>query len=351
MQSTNRNDVIDAFRGIAIALVIAYHYTVRWTPPQSPVDLYGYSVAFSPLFDLGRYGVHVFFVISGLVITMTVLRSASALDFAVRRFARIMPAFIVASVLTFAVCQLGPAELRSTLLDFVASFTFMPEKFGLDYVDGAYWSLSIEIRFYAWVALSFLFIRNNFWVGLLVPAFLSLFITSGPLSWFLIAGYWPLFLFGMAGWYGIFERKVTPAAILGLAGAVILTFTPQVPSETAFILFWVVLMFAMMIFKSPSIPGLPWLGRISYSLYLIHQNIGVTLVGWLTGVGAPDAVAIALAVAIVVGLSWFLFNWIERPGQKWFMSGYRAVAAFARRPASLSEIEARPTKAESNLPN
>ena len=33
---TGRNQIIDAYRGIAILMVLAFHYTVRWP------DLYGF---------------------------------------------------------------------------------------------------------------------------------------------------------------------------------------------------------------------------------------------------------------------------------------------------------------------
>src|ERR1700760_1801195 len=133
-----RNDIIDAFRGVSIILVMLFHYTVRWRPPEWPKDLYGYDTVFPQAFDLGRFGVSIFFVISGLVITMTVLRSGHAFEFAVKRFARIFPAFTVASLVTLGICQFGPPDLRRGVIDFLAGFTFMPEKFGHDYVDGAY---------------------------------------------------------------------------------------------------------------------------------------------------------------------------------------------------------------------
>ena len=62
----SRIQVIDAFRGIAILAVMAYHYTVRWP------EFYGYSSSYSELFRIGQYGVHLFFVVSGLVITIGV---------------------------------------------------------------------------------------------------------------------------------------------------------------------------------------------------------------------------------------------------------------------------------------
>src|SRR5690242_5139659 len=98
-----RNDTIDAFRGIAILGVLLFHYALRWAPPWYGTNLYGYGRAWPDALALGAVGVYLFFVISGLVITMTVLQSQSGLEFAVRRFARLYPAFLVGICLTLVV--------------------------------------------------------------------------------------------------------------------------------------------------------------------------------------------------------------------------------------------------------
>ena len=323
MAAAKRNDVIDALRGVAIILVLIFHYTVRYTPPRWPTDLYGFDHVFDARLALGRYGVHIFFVISGLVITMTALRAKSALDFAVKRVARIIPALAVAALITLAICQFGPPDLRRTPLDFLATFTFMPDKLGREYVDGVYWSLSIEMRFYAWVAASALILGRRFWMGLLVPAALSLFITSGAVSWFLIVSYWPFFFLGMAIWYALFERERIPAVVLGLAGAGLLFFRGEHWLEPPSVLLVSALMAALLM-REPRLFVLPWIGRISYSLYLIHNVIGVILIGALTRAGAPDLVAIAVAVALMILASWVLFERVEGPGQRLVLRAYNA---------------------------
>src|ERR1700731_2109574 len=103
-----RNNTIDAFRGIAILGVLLFHYLVRWAPPWYGINLYGYRRVYPDALVLGALGVYLFFVISGLVITMTVLRSGSALEFVVRRFARLYPAFLVGICLTLAGPGISP---------------------------------------------------------------------------------------------------------------------------------------------------------------------------------------------------------------------------------------------------
>src|SRR5690606_33895380 len=67
---------------------------------------------------------------------------------------------------------------------------------------------------------------------------------------------------------------------------------------------------------------LAWVGSISYSLYLLHQNLGVTLIGYLTGWGFPDFVAMAGASAALMAIAYMSFTYIEKPGAKLIMSFY-----------------------------
>lgn len=61
---------------------------------------------------------------------------------------------------------------------------------------------------------------------------------------------------------------------------------------------------------------LAWIGRISYSLYLIHQRIGVTLIGHLKAAHhLSDAVAISATVAAAIALAALMFYGIEQPAK------------------------------------
>src|SRR4051794_31539154 len=87
-----RIELIDAFRGVAIIAVMLFHYLFEWRKEIDHLD------AVASWASVGALGVELFFVISGLVITMTILGSRSVIDFAVKRVARLYPAFAVASL-------------------------------------------------------------------------------------------------------------------------------------------------------------------------------------------------------------------------------------------------------------
>src|SRR3954471_5447882 len=91
---------LDALRGVAVLLVVAFHYTARFA------EAYPAAGAGAPDFSFGAYGVHLFFIISGFVIIMTVDRSERAADFVVARFSRLFPAYWTAILITSAVLWL-----------------------------------------------------------------------------------------------------------------------------------------------------------------------------------------------------------------------------------------------------
>jgi len=84
---------LDSLRGIAAFAVLLFHFTyVNDAHRMAPFGL-----------AAGKYGVELFFVISGFVIFMTLERSGSVRQFAVSRIARLFPAYWAAIFCTASV--------------------------------------------------------------------------------------------------------------------------------------------------------------------------------------------------------------------------------------------------------
>jgi peptidoglycan/LPS O-acetylase OafA/YrhL len=329
-----RNDTIDAFRGIAILGVLLFHYSVLWAPPWYRTNLYGYGRAWPDGLVLGAVGVYLFFVISGLVITMTVLRSRSGLEFVVRRFARLYPAFLVGICLTLAVTGLSaiPA-FKVSFGDVVAILTMNPTAFHRHYVDGAYWSLAIEIKFYALVAVAFALLRDRFWIAIAGVAALGFAAFAfGITKQILLARYGPLFLAGMAVWFWLFEKRPLPALVLACE-ALVLYVAYRHKFELARVSPWLphlclglsvaALVVLLAMARNTRMGPLSAIGRISYSLYLIHQNIGVIIIASLTAIGLSDIPAFLMTTGICFTAAALMFRFVELPAQRVIMSAYR----------------------------
>ncbi|HEV3023233.1 MAG TPA: acyltransferase, partial [Pirellulales bacterium] len=134
---------LDALRGLAALAVVSFHFTCRFD------GLFGHATPLRFSVPLGEYGVDFFFILSGFVILMTLDRTASAGEFAVGRFARLYPAYWAAAALTFAVVQCcGLPGQAVSVGEAVVNATMLQHLLGAPHIDGAYWSLEVELLFY-----------------------------------------------------------------------------------------------------------------------------------------------------------------------------------------------------------
>lgn len=138
---------IDSLRGIAAISVMLFHYTVIY-PGMFPAQR-----SVNAAFELGTYGVFLFFAISGFVISLTLHATPTVMDFAVKRFARLFPLYWAAVALTTCVVQLSgmallqvPAPVVLINLSMLQGFLLVPN------VDGVYWTLTVELAFYVCAA-------------------------------------------------------------------------------------------------------------------------------------------------------------------------------------------------------
>jgi peptidoglycan/LPS O-acetylase OafA/YrhL len=151
----DRQPELDYLRGVACLMVVFFHYLVRgpkvgWTgdahfPWAESVAMYGH------------YGVQLFFMISGFVIYKSAT-GRSVDDFAKARFWRLYPAYWIAILLTSAfVLVAGERRFQVSFQDFLWNFTMFQGWAKASNVDGAYWSLQVELLFYLYVALAIKF--------------------------------------------------------------------------------------------------------------------------------------------------------------------------------------------------
>jgi len=336
--SGRRSEVIDGFRAISIFSVLLFHYLVRWSPPLNSDDFYGYHYRYSEFFRIGQFGVHIFFVISGLVIAMTIVKSQSVVDFAVRRFARLYPAYFVAATLLAVIISISGGVLHVSLRDYLATLTMAAPQLGAHYVDGAYWSLFVEVKFYILVAALFVVLKNNFWVGLIAVSLIGAVIRPyypHMAELLLMVHFLPLFLIGISGWYYIYNSQIGVAAALLATGllcyalnAASLVQEMRAPSldfvAHTMILGGAAVMMFMLRFRSYTRFGpLAYIGRASYSWYLIHQSLGVIVISFLCGrLGFPDFVGFGTALVLSLAVACAMFEWVELPAQRMILRSW-----------------------------
>jgi peptidoglycan/LPS O-acetylase OafA/YrhL len=186
---------IDVLRGLAVLAVVLHHVHLRFVLNHFDVAALLPKPIARVVFWSGYYGVIVFFVISGFLITNLSLRRWSALPriearaFYAMRFARIVPCLLaliaVLSILHLAgvadyVIDPAKASLPRAIVAALAfHFNWLEGTRG--YLPGSWdvlWSLSIEEAFYAFFPLICIALRSE---RAIVIALIG-FVAIGPVS-------------------------------------------------------------------------------------------------------------------------------------------------------------------------
>jgi exopolysaccharide production protein ExoZ len=347
---------LDLIRFAAASLVMVFHY--------------GHDVGPIPLSWGGWVGVEVFFVLSGYVISASSEGSAPW-TFARNRLVRLMPAVWLCSSLIAIVCvaraaypDLGARYMRSMVLWPMGSW-----------VDGAFWTLPVEVAFYAlvflcllgkarlaWLLRAIAIVSFAFWalrlgsqyqletvadhlpesfarfsmlsfgcyfaVGGLMRevltrgpnlerlVFLALSVTGGTVQIAFAGSNWP-----PEGWAAahVHAGKIVPALVwLGLVAAMAASVMGNVAAWRRF---------------APAAPAIRLLGLTTYPLYLMHETIGNAL-KWTPALRTP---LVASGLAIVVSVAFA--SAIEPPAQRWLRRALDGLASLPSRRAGRVPVD------------
>lgn len=335
-----RSRHLDGLRTLAIAWVVLYHYAWFWAPAGKGASLLPYGDALSdiPLAQYGYLGVCLFFVISGIVITLSLDRAPSPGAFAWARLVRLWPTLVLCGTLTFiATSILGPPALQRSWVEAMASLTFLPPpyiaKLGASsdwhWLDGAYWSLWTEVRFYAITGTLFFLVRPHFLAAWSLFAALSATVhiiglmglaQADALSRLLFAEYQPFFSAGIALAYITKGTDQSRAALLFAASWLLaLSYTSSPANLTLIAATSAAFALPTIVALRPNwIPFLAWrpvsaIGQASYSYYLLHQNFGLALLLALPFTGSASICAMVAIQVTLIAASRLILHSYERP--------------------------------------
>ena len=342
---TRRLTELDGLRGLAALFVFTSHLKFA-LPGRNPLA----ALQLTPLGILwgGQAAVDFFFVLSGFVLALPFMRAAPAGAlpgfygrFVLLRVLRIYPAYWLALLFCLLAMQLfAPAGMAGTSPwaqefwrhgwgDLSASVLtrhiLLVPNFDSRLIDPVSWTLVVEMRMS--LLLPFMILACRAWGGrigtpLLLLLSLALGLRIGALHFL------PLFAFGVAlarHWPG----KPVPgaanrnplfwlllgAALVAYGNAYILDLrraSDYVAGAGAALLILLALQptaFGAFLNRAP----VQFLGRVSYSFYLLHLPTFLLLLSWLMPVLHSVTAVFVLAVPLVCLLSWLSFVLVERP--------------------------------------
>jgi peptidoglycan/LPS O-acetylase OafA/YrhL len=345
---------VDALRGVAAIGVVLYHV---YTKNVVPMSGYRLPEPLHAIFNNGNLGVYMFFVISGFVITQSI-RGASITPrfvgwFALRRSLRLDPPYwaTMAAMVSLAYVsghvQRDHAALPMPSWDAVIAHLFYLQGFlGYPQIVGVFWTLCFEVQFYlalvilAGVAQWRRGALRSRWI-LFAPLWLvSLACVASspdPTQEFLFVYAWPYFFLGVVvNW--VYHRDDAPI-VLAIVAAGTAALLPFAPLKAGIALVTAGSIFAVATWGRLATltlgRAMQYLGRISYSLYLIHMLVGTPLVRLALRHTGGHGVATAgtaigvmvLAMAVSIGAAHIMYLVVERPAIRW---SHRLLTPFRR---------------------
>lgn len=362
---------MDGLRGIAALVVVACH--VMSTLPGIGNAVNGDRAAeltaaeswavFSPLHVLwnGTPAVHVFFVLSGFVLVLPFTRPGAAKSWAqyyAKRFFRLyLPAWASLAVAVALILMIPrtASPLQSPWADMYVIDPSVGQvlKDGLlmlsaSTINTPLWSLKWEVAFSLLLpAYVFLALRWRRLWHVKIGAALLLSVVGGvqDVDWLT---YLPIFAIGAV--LGAERERISAltrswprfvwffvaAAGLFLANAEWISREQPVPGVEAVVTVGALLIVLLFVScgsakKLGDTAVAQWLGRVSFSLYLVHLPIILAGVTLLRSVSLP--LALAVSVAASFGIAELFFRYVEQPAHRLSTAAGRAVARRTRRDA------------------
>lgn len=334
---TSRLPALDVLRFIAAMAVVSYHYLACYLPRES---LAVWLAGAAELARFGYLGVDLFFLISGFVILWSI-QGRNASEFVVSRIGRLYPSFWAAMLLTTAfITFLGPSvpslNLNPVSLGrLAANATMMPQIFDQQRIDGVYWTLEVEIRFYFLVFILLLLrqvghVERWLYVWLAISLANAVWTLPGLVRFLSVDPYAPLFIGGCL-LFAVHVKGWSIARAIGLLASIVMAMyqttavqaqfiTPDALSAivvpllvlSCFVIFYIALklkgngLYARIAYR---------LGALTYPLYLIHAMIGKIMLGYLLPkLGAP--MALTITVLFILVLAQALVVAVDEPARK-----------------------------------
>jgi peptidoglycan/LPS O-acetylase OafA/YrhL len=311
MTSINsRNLYVDFIRGISIILVLLLHFGLAYHLSDSILGTLFSKKVIRAITSNGNYGVTMFFVLSGFLITSKCIERYKGLGkidskaFYLMRFARIIPSLILI-LLILVLLSITPLDIFhnsksvSMVTTVISVLTFwhnvLMQKVGyFNYCINIIWSLSVEEVFYfTFPILCILFKKEKYiipvWIAFIIfaPVYRSFHTDDEIIA---LYGYWSCFdgigigccAALLAKRYTITRVKGKLLCFSGIALIAITYFYNNIMDNVVFGVSLVAIGTAIVLIQTYNRPAIPifskniiakivcWFGKCSYELYLFH---------------------------------------------------------------------------------
>ncbi len=321
---------LDALRALAAINLLLFHFTHVYQVKYGYVGSLGFELPY------GKYGVQLFFMLSGFVNAMTILKKRDASDFVVNRLVRIYPAFWMVVMLNVLLFSVAPIHLGTLSTQQVfANFTAIPGLFGEGSMEPVTWTIQVEMLFYGIILV--LFLTGALDKPLRTIAVLVTFSLVGCLCMdymasinpdayglsfltffrgLLILDYLPLFAIGML-LHEIYSGRSGRWANIGgvVFSAIVFHVIDDHGHNPVVTIGFIGLLTASAYGKLPVLRLKPFvfISTISYALYLMHNNLGCVLIYYMNHAGIHPLVCMVAVTALMTVVAALFTYKLEQP--------------------------------------
>jgi peptidoglycan/LPS O-acetylase OafA/YrhL len=322
LKTSGEIPILDNLRAVAAWSVCLYHFVCTTV---GFVDTTGWIYR---TFYFGQFGVHLFFIISGMVIPWSLYKNSyrikNLFNFLLKRFVRLEPPYLFSILLAVAFILMRKysptfdgAAANITLRQVFLHLGYLVPFFeNVSWLNNVYWTLAIEFQYYLVIGLLyFLFVSPKILVrmlGYLLLAGAPLILTKENLLPFWLP------LFGVGIILFLYKSQQIKVAELLIVSLVFIAHLFIFNSVVAGIIAMGGELLILFMF-SYSNSFLSFLGKFSYSVYLMHAILGAAFVNVLSHYikGCFAKLALVLGGLIITGLSSYLmFLFVEKPSKK-----------------------------------
>lgn len=318
-QKTDHIEIINSLRGVAAVAVCFYHFvstTLNFIDTQWLIDA----------FEYGKKGVQLFFVISGIVIPLSMIKWNYKLTdfgtFLLKRFVRIEPPYLAAVIIAIFYLFIrnfipgtAAVDLMPTPLEIILHIGYLIPFFeNTEWVNPVFWTLAVEFQYYLFLALLFPLVlyTKNAWGRLL---FYAIFFSMGFLGTsFEFFTHWaPYFLSGIIYiiWRKAIIKNLEFALLSLLTGSVIFYLYGATD-------FGIAVCTLLLIQYLPNLKTkiTTFLGKISYSLYLLHTITGTAIINYLSHhveTGWAKFLTVTIGLLVSIFSAYLMYRFLEKP--------------------------------------
>ena len=306
----NQLDSLVLLRGIAVIMVCFCHFGDALSSGN-----HSFTTLFSYFHIYGKFGVQIFFVISGFIIPYSLSKGKYQFidypSFLYKRLLRLHPPYLLALATTLIVMYFS----------YKARHVAYPENFmtifnSLFYFhtpsdNPVFWTLAVEAQYYIFIGLFYILLINYTEVAYFVVIPIFLFLGHSQLAnYFTLLNFFVFFFIGNALFMTYLDIGNKIINIISLLLLIVYSyFFYEIP---AFIFSLFTVIFILLYTRKVS-SYLKFVGTISYSVYLIHFPFGIKLINLIRPKLNPSYSGLLFIATTILSLliSYFFYKVIE----------------------------------------